>query len=163
MPRPKLHATRHDLPQEVREKAIAQLNQHLADSFDLFSQIKQAHWNVKGLQFHQLHLLFDTLAESTEEYIDTIAERTTALGGSAMGTVRMSAAASRLPEYPTDALDGRQHVEALAERFAALGASVRAAIGAAEEFGDVDTADLFTQISRGLDQHLWFLEAHVQG
>jgi starvation-inducible DNA-binding protein len=156
------YATKNDLAPDVREKAIALLNQQLADTSDLYSQTKQAHWNVKGMQFYQLHELFDTLAEAVEEYIDLIAERATALGGTALGTVRMSAANSRLPEYPPDAVEGRQHVEALSTRFASLAKTSRGAIDSASSLGDADTADLFTQVSRGLDQHLWFLEAHLQ-
>ena len=163
MAKTKSFRTQNNLTQNVREKAIALLNQQLADTFDLFSQIKQAHWNVKGMQFHQLHLLFDSLAEEIEEYVDLVAERATALGGAAFGTVRMAAATSRLPEYPLEAIDGRQHVEALVARFAALSATSRSAIDTAAEFGDADTADVFTEISRGLDKSLWFLEAHLQG
>src|ERR1700691_3178165 len=98
MSKHKLHSTKNDLSATVREKSIALLNQQLADTFDLFSQIKQAHWNVKGPTFIALHEFFDDLAEGVEEYIDTIAERATALGGTTLGTVRMAAAASRLPE-----------------------------------------------------------------
>jgi starvation-inducible DNA-binding protein len=163
MAKSRAFATKIDLAPEVREQAIALLNQQLADTSDLYSQTKQAHWNVKGMQFYQLHLLFDSLAETVEEYIDQIAERATALGGTALGTARMSAAGSRLPEYPLDAVEGRQHVEALAVRFASLAKTSRAAIESANTIGDADTADLFTQISRGLDKHLWFLEAHLQG
>ncbi len=154
--------TRIDLPAERREKLIALLNQHLADTFDLYGQNKQAHWNVKGPQFHQLHELFDKLAEELEGYVDLIAERATALGGTALGTVRMAAGASRLTEYPLDAGGSLQHVETLALRFAALAATTRSAIDAASELGDADTADLFTEVSRGLDKGLWFLEAHLQ-
>lgn len=139
--------TSKHLGAEVREKMTALLNQHLADLTDLHSQTKHAHWNVKGIQFFQLHEVFDTLAESLEEYADLIAERATAPGGTACGTVRLSAAASHLPEYPVDARNGPQHVEALAKRFATLAASSRAAI---------DTA-----ISRGLNKHLWFLESRL--
>lgn len=155
-------ATANDLSADVREKAISLLNQQLADAADLYSQTKQAHWNVKGMQFYQLHLLFDSLAEEVEGHIDEIAERATALGGIALGTSRMAAAASRLPEYPTSAVNGRQHLEALIARYAAVAKSTRAAIDAATGFGDADTADLFTGISRGLDKNLWFLESHVQ-
>jgi starvation-inducible DNA-binding protein len=147
---------------ELREQAIQLLNQQLADTFDLYSQLKQAHWNVKGLQFFQLHELFDKLADEVEEYVDSIAERATALGGTALGTARMSAAASRLPEYPLDAVEGRYHVEALVARVAGLAKTTRAAIDASASFGDADTADLFTEVSRGLDKNLWFLEAHLQ-
>src|SRR5438046_903154 len=160
MKKPGTFRTSIDLALDARQRSIALLNQHLADTFDLFSQIKQAHWNVKGMQFHQLHVFFDSLAEETEEYVDLIAERATALGGAAFGTARMTAATSRLPEYPLEAIDGRQHVEALVARFAALGATSRSAIDAAAECGDVDTADVFTEISRGLDKSLWFLVAH---
>src|SRR5262245_1690971 len=102
MPTSKLFPTRNDLAPTVREQAVQLLNQHLADTTDLYSQTKQAHWNVKGLHFYQLHLLFDTLAEAVEEYIDLIAERTAALGGTALGTVRQSAGRTRLPEYQVD-------------------------------------------------------------
>ena len=156
-------ATKNDLSPEVREKAVALLNQQLADTLDLYSQTKQAHWNVKGMHFYQLHLLFDNLAEAVEEYIDLIAERATALGGTALGTVRMSSTATRLTEYPLDAVEGRQHVEALSARFAVLAKTTRAAIDSASSYGDADTSDVFTEVSRGLDQHLWFLEAHLQG
>jgi starvation-inducible DNA-binding protein len=154
--------TRIDLPADNREKLIALLNQRLADTFDLYSQTKQAHWNVKGPQFHQLHELFDDLAGQVLDYVDLIAERATALGGTALGTVRMSAGASRLTEYPLDAGGSMQHVEAVAERFAALAATTRSAIDAADDLDDADTADLFTEVSRGLDKGLWFLEAHLQ-
>ena len=155
-------STRIDLPAQVREKMIALLNQQLADTFDLYSQIKQAHWNVKGPQFIALHELFDKLAEDVEDAVDTIAERATALGGMALGTARMAAHASRLPEYPSDAFPGNKAVMALAERFAAVARSTREGIDTASSAGDADTADVFTEVSRMLDKNLWFLEAHLQ-
>ncbi len=151
-------STGNDLGVDVREKATALLNQHLADTTDLYSQTEQAHWDVKGMQFCQLHELFDTLADSIEDYVDLIAERATSLGGTAWGTVRSSAAASRLPEYPLDARNGRQHVEALVARYSILAASTRAAIDAANAMGDADTVDVCTEVSRGLDKHLWLLD-----
>ena len=157
-----LFSTRNDLAREVRAKMISLLNQQLADTFDLYSQTKQAHWNVKGGQFFQLHELFDKLAEELLGYVDLIAERATALGGLALGTVRMSAANSQLVECDLDITDSLPTVESIAERYAALAASTRQAIESAEGQGDADTADLFTEVSRGLDKALWFLEAHLQ-
>lgn len=154
--------TRIDLPADRREKLITLLNQQLADTFDLYGQTKQAHWNVKGPQFHQLHELFDELANQLREFVDLIAERATTLGGTALGTVRMAAGASRLSEYPLDPGGSMQHVEALAARYAALAATTRSAIEAAEKEDDASTADLLTEVSRGLDKSLWFLEAHLQ-
>lgn len=151
------------LPEKTRAAMIDLLNQELADLSDLHSQTKQAHWNVKGMHFIALHKLFDELAEAIEHYIDDIAERATELGGVAMGTARMAAANSRLPEFPMSALDGQPVVTALVERFGAAAHNVRKDIDAADSAGDADTADLFTEVSRGMDKHLWFLEAHIQG
>jgi len=162
MSKPKMHKTSIDLNSETREQVVALLNQQLADTFDLYSQTKQAHWNVKGMQFMQLHELFDQLAGDLLPHVDEIAERVTSLGGTAMGTARMAGGTSRLPEYSAETIGGRESVEALVTRYAALAASTRAAIEAADELGDADTADLFTSVSRGLDKSLWFLEAHLQ-
>ena len=151
-----------DLPADRREAMADLCNQRLADSFDLYSQLKQAHWNVKGKDFFQLHTLFDTLAANVLEHVDLIAERATALGGYATGTARMAAANSALPEYPRDAVDGPDHVRALVERYAIYCAATREAIDTATEAEDQSTADMFTEISRQADKDLWFLEAHLQ-
>jgi starvation-inducible DNA-binding protein len=159
---PRRFETAVDLSETTRAEMIALLNQHLADTSDLYSQTKQAHWNVKGPHFYPLHLLFDELAEHREDEADLIAERATALGGYATGTVRMAAASSRLPEIPTDIDLGMTYVEALVERYGQLANSTRAGIDQADEAGDADTADLLTEISRQLDKDLWFLQAHLQ-
>ncbi len=162
MEKPKMHKTSIDLDAETREQIVALLNQQLADTFDLYSQTKQAHWNVKGAQFFQLHELFDKLAAELLDHVDTIAERATTLGGTAFGTARMAAAKTRLPEYSAETIGSRESVEALVNRYAELSATTRAAIDRADDLGDADTADLFTGVSRGLDKALWFLEAHLQ-
>ncbi|MCI0336065.1 MAG: DNA starvation/stationary phase protection protein Dps [Acidobacteria bacterium] len=162
MAKPKAFKTSIDLDVETREQMTTLLNQQLADTFDLYSQTKQAHWNVKGAQFFQLHELFDKLAGGLLEHVDDIAERVTTLGGTALGTARMSASSSRLPEYPTDVVGSLESVETLVARYAALAATTRAAIDTADKVGDIDTSDLFTQVSRELDKSLWFLEAHLQ-
>jgi starvation-inducible DNA-binding protein len=151
-----------DIPAGTRAEVIDLCNQQLADTADLQSQIKQAHWNVKGPEFIALHKLYDDLAEEVEGYVDLIAERVTQLGGYAMGTARMAAANSRLPEIPLDATDGLDTVRALVERYAAYATTTRAAIDETDKIGDMDTADIFTEVSRGIDKGLWFLEAHLQ-
>jgi starvation-inducible DNA-binding protein len=151
-----------DIPQATRSDMIALLNQELADTSDLYSQTKQAHWNVKGIHFYPLHLLFDQLAERRLGEADDLAERATEIGGYATGTVRMAAANSRLPEIPTDIDAGREYLEALVERYGTHANNTRAAIDTATNAGDADTADLLTEISRQLDKDLWFLQAHLQ-
>jgi starvation-inducible DNA-binding protein len=155
------YPTRIDLGLETRKTVIETLSQTLAASLDLKTQVKQAHWNVKGMNFLQLHELFDAMATELEGYVDMVAERITALGGTAMGTARIAAARSIIPEYPYDIVDGSEHVTALAERYAPYAAHLRAAIDSTGAAGDADTADLYTEISRDIDKRLWFLEAHL--
>jgi starvation-inducible DNA-binding protein len=158
----RLYPSRIDIPAEARIKIVVILNQSLAATMDLKTQSKQAHWNVKGTDFFQLHELFDELAAELEEYVDMVAERITALGGYAYGTARAAASNSILPEYPTDILEGKSHVAALADRFAIYGKHIREAIATTDKLGDADTADLYTEISRTIDKRLWFLDAHLQ-
>jgi starvation-inducible DNA-binding protein len=158
----KLLRSHNDLPEGNRGALIALLNKRLADTFDLYSQIKQSHWNVQGPDFFQLHQLFDQLAEEIFPFVDEIAERVTALGGVASGTARMAAQSSGLRENDLGAAEGRKHVDLLVERYAYYAAAVRKAIDEADDHRDKSTADLFTQISRAADKHLWFLVAHTR-
>ena len=153
---------RIDVAAGARERLVPLLNASLADMIDLFNQVKHAHWNVKGPSFIALHELFDDVAERVEEHCDLLAERVVALGGTAEGTTRQAASRSVVAEYDLSAVDGPQHVRALARQVAALAASVRQAIQASADAGDPTTADLFTEVSRALDKDLWFLEAHLQ-
>jgi starvation-inducible DNA-binding protein len=153
--------TRNDLPLATRTRVVKLLNARLADAIDLGTQVKHAHWNVKGPNFIALHELFDKIAESIEDHIDTIAERATALGGTAHGTLAVVAKTSSLKPYPTSAVDGQAHLKALVAVLADFGARVRAAIEESGKLGDADTSDLFTGVSRDLDKQLWFLEAHL--
>jgi len=154
--------TRIDIDPNVRKELIELLNQQLADATDLFTQTKQAHWNVKGLDFFQLHELFDTLAKLPRKHADLLAERATALGGLALGTVRMAAENSTLPEYPVETVEGREVVNLMVERWAAYAASLRAGIKRTQELNEPTTEDLLTELSRETDEALYFLEAHLQ-
>jgi starvation-inducible DNA-binding protein len=157
-----MYKTRHDLPEETRQRIIELMNSRLADAIDLKTQTKHAHWNVKGPSFIALHELFDQIASSVEEYSDLIAERVVQLGGKAAGTARLVARRSSLKEYPLETSDGSEHVEALSNALSAFGNACRRAIDSAGELGDADAADIFTEISRGIDKYLWFVEAHQQ-
>ena len=159
---PRTFATRIGIPGEAREALVDLLNARLADAFDLYSQLKQAHWNVRGSDFIQLHELYDTIAADVLGHVDMIAERATALGGLALGTARLTASSSSLEEYPLDAVAGHDTITVIADRLAAFGDAVRAEIDTASGLGDQDTADLFTEVSRAVDKHLWFVEAHLQ-
>jgi len=150
-----MYETRIDVGRQARLPLARLLNQRRADTIDLFNQTKHAHWNVKGPEFMQLHGLFDGVAERVEEGCDLLAERVVTLGVAAEGTTRQSAAASTIGEYDLAAVDGLDHVRALAGQVAKLAASIRGAIQQSAELGDPTTADLFTEISRSLDKDLW--------
>lgn len=159
----KLFPTANSTPTAYRSQLVDLLNQSLADATDLASQAKQAHWNLKGPNFVSLHALFDEVYEAADSYVDDLAERAVQLGGTAYGTVRLAAQASRLEEYQLTAITGPQHVAALAKAVGTLANGVRASIAASLQLDDADTADLYTEISRGLDKLLWKLEASQQG
>ena len=150
------------LSESTRQQSIDILNARLADTIDLKTQAKQAHWNVKGPEFFQLHELFDSIAGHLDDQADMIAERITALGGTALGTARISAATSSIPEYDLDAVNGLDHVVALSERLAKAANQFREDIDRTDDLDDKATSDLFTQITREADKDLWFLEAHLQ-
>lgn len=158
-----MYKTKNDLPEGVRKDLVELCNARLADAIDLQTQCKQAHWNVKGPDFISLHQLFDEVNEDVEAYVDLIAERAVQLGGTADGTARSIAKRTTLPEYGAAGGAGRAHVEALSTTLAAFGKLARQAISLSDEVKDADTTDLFTEVSRGTDKWLWFIEAHLQG
>jgi starvation-inducible DNA-binding protein len=157
-----MHKTRNDLAKPTRQKMIDLLNARLADAIDLYAQVKQAHWNVKGMQFYELHLLFDKVAEAVEEGVDEIAERAVALGGVVDGTIQGVVKRTTLAPYPVAIKAGRDHVDRVAQGLAAYGKNLRAGIQSAADAGDADTSDLFTELSREADKQLWLVEAHLQ-
>lgn len=157
-----MYDTENDISNGRRAKLIALMNQRLADAVDLQMQMKQAHWNVKGPSFIGLHELFDKVYAAAADYVDMIAERIAQLGGIAEGTIRMAAPRTRLAEYPLANADGLAHVAAVVRALSTFGREARNTITQVEEMDDADTADLFTEISRGIDKWLWFVEAHMQ-
>jgi len=156
-----MYTTKNDLPANGRAEVDESLNRHFADGVDLMHQAKQAHWNVKGPTFIALHKLFDEIVDAAEDYMDLIAERVVQLGGVAEGTMQAAVQRSKLKEYPLTISAEHDHVEALSSALAAYGRRVRAAIDQTDKLGDRDTADILTEISRGVDKYLWFVEAHL--
>jgi starvation-inducible DNA-binding protein len=157
-----MHKTRNDLTEKVRRKVINLLAVRLADAIDLGLQCKQAHWNVKGPQFIALHQLFDSIAAVAGGQVDALAERVTALGGTAEGTSQVVAKRTSLDSYPLTATSGPEHLQALAGALASYARLMREAIDTADGLGDKVTADLFTEIAAASDKQLWLVEAHLQ-
>ncbi|KQT87519.1 DNA starvation/stationary phase protection protein Dps [Aurantimonas sp. Leaf443] len=159
---PKLHASKNPISENIRGAMVQILQKHLGTAVDITYQTKQAHWNVKGMNFIAVHKLFDELHEVTEEYVDTIAERLTALGGQAQGTVQAATENSVLDPYPLDLVKSEDHLRRLADSYARWGAEVEKDIEEVSEAGDPLTEDLLTEVGRALDKSLYFLESHFQ-
>lgn len=153
--------THVDLDDTVRGPLIQMLNERLATTLDLYSQVKQAHWNIKGAQFFARHELFDRIAQKLAEAADNLAERVATLGGYALGTVRCASAHSHLPEYDLSAVEGRAHIAALVHRYAAYASGLRGGVALARELGDPPTEDLLVEILRAVELDLWFLDSHM--
>ncbi len=155
-----LHNTRNN--QNAKAVSIELLQARLADAIDVALITKQAHWNLKGPQFIGVHLMLDKFRDEQDEYVDEMAERITQLGGTARGTVQEVGKKTALEPYPVNIYQVSDHIHALIDRYATFANAIRANIDEVDEAGDPDTADLFTEVSRGIDKQLWFLEAHTQ-
>ena len=156
----RLHRTKNN--QNGRGVSVALLEKRISDGIDMALITKQAHWNLKGPQFIGVHLMLDTFREAQDEWVDMMAERITQLGGTAFGTVQEVAQRTALEPYPVNIYQVSDHIHALIDRYATVANALRSSIDEADEAGDADTADLFTEVSRGIDKQLWFLEAHTQ-
>lgn len=157
-----LHHSRIGLSDKIRVNVITLLNKTLASTLDLQVQCKQAHWNLKGMEFIALHLLFDDLHEVVEGFVDVVAERITSLGGTALGTIQEAVKNTALKPYPVDIFAAKDHLEHLSHNFAVLGELTRIDTQKTQDLGDLSTSDLYIDLNRMLDQKLWFLEAHLQ-
>lgn len=156
-----MHPIHNTLSETVRTQAAELLNRHLAAAIDLHGQLKQAHWNVRGPTFIAIHELFDKVAFATEDYTDQIAERAAALGGVAEGTIQVASEHSFPAPYPLRIADNSQYTFAVVATLAAFGRFDLDSVGLAAAMGDEDTADLFSEISRGIDHKFWLVESHV--
>lgn len=150
------------LTDNARKTAVSELNARLADGLALSMAIKQAHWNVKGINFIAVHELFDTVHANLEAHLDVFAERVQVLDGVAIGTAEAVAKSSTLREYPTDLVKSADHIREICARMRDHGEKLRAAIDVTDEAGDANTADIFTAASRTADKDLWFLESHLE-
>ena len=158
----KNHPTANNLKSNAKSASIELLNARVADCIDLALLTKQAHWNLKGRQFIAVHEMLDGFRTQVDDFVDTMAERVVQLGGTALGTTQTTAKATTLSPYPLDVYAVPDHLKALIDRYGKAANNVRESIDQADEAGDADTTDIFTEVSRGLDKALWFLEAHLQ-
>lgn len=161
-PKSRMYKNRVALPDDVKSKVVDVMNVRLAAALDMYSQAKYAHWNVKGMNFYQLHLVFDATAKVIFKQIDPIAERITQLGGVAAGTVRQSAEVSPIAPYKTDAVDGPSHLTALADALGTYCKELRDASDKIDDLGDEPSSDFFKQLVVEAEEELYFIESHLE-
>lgn len=157
------YESKNDISPETKEKMIQLLQDRLSDGIDVTLQTKQAHWNIKGPHFIALHKLFDDVNEHMRHFVDLIAERIVQLGGIAEGTVQSVHQQTQVPPYPLQPLDETVHIDTLSHALSHFARTIRQSIDLAEQGRDIGTMDLFTEVSRGVDMDLWFVEAHIEG
>lgn len=156
-----MHPTKNTMPEKTRRKVIDALTPLLIDTLDLQSQLKQAHWTIRGPGFKELHELFDEIAGDAAAWADLLAERIAQLGGHPKATARVVAKQSSLREYPLDTVASQDHVTAVSNVLGDFGGKARETIDTCDDLGDKDAADICTEISRAADKHLWFVESHA--
>ena len=157
-----LHKTNNDMQDNAKANSMVLLEQNLANGLDVANMTKQAHWNLKGPEFIGIHLMLDGFRDEQDDWNDKMAERIVQLGGTAKGSTQAVGERTKLPPYPLNIYAIADHLKALIDRYAQHANTVRKSIDEADDAGDPDTADVFTEVSRGLDKQLWFLEAHTQ-
>ncbi len=155
-----MYRTGNTLPQQTRSRSVALLNRHLAGAIDLHARVKQAHWNVRGPAFGAIHELLEEVAEVIEEYSDLIADRAATLGGHAQGTVQTAAKQTFLEPYRLGGGGTEGHIAAVTSALAGFSDSLQIAIDQSYSVCDIETSDLFTEVSRGIDYQLWLVELH---
>lgn len=154
-----MYKTPSHLSEASRTELVRTLNARLADGLDLHSQLKVAHWNVRGPQFPALHPLFEQFAIQLATYNDSIAERAVTLGGLAAGTARHVAKTSRLSEYPQDTTRDLDHVRLLAERLDVYLVGARESREIAQKLADEESVSLLTDVITDFEKNAWFLRA----
>jgi starvation-inducible DNA-binding protein len=148
------------MPGDNTTKAlIDSLNGLLADCFALYLKTKNFHWHVKGPQFHDLHLLFDTQATEIFALTDTIAERVRKNGGATLTSIGSIAGHTVIADDNREGLDAMAMVLALRDDNAKLVERIRAAKAAAGDAGDNATDGMADDWTDQAQQRGWFLSS----
>jgi starvation-inducible DNA-binding protein len=143
---------------QAPEGLVHNLQKILVDLIELHLQGKQAHWNLVGTNFRDLHLQLDEIVDSAREAADTIAERMRALDAVPDGRTDTVVATTSVPAAPAGLIGTTDVVDIIADR---IYATVDTARTIHDEVDAVDpsTADLLHAIITDLEKHAWMLNS----
>jgi starvation-inducible DNA-binding protein len=152
-----MNPTNNEVPEKKKHAAVVELlGARLADALELKNRTKRVHCCVQSPSFFALHELFEKANEGVEEYVDLVADRLAQLGEDPDRDAPRATVREELP-----VVTGRENVDAVATALATFRERVRASVDVSDKAGDAATADLFSEISRGVDNWLWFVESHL--
>jgi starvation-inducible DNA-binding protein len=134
----------------------------LVDLVELHLQGKQAHWNIVGSNFRDLHLLLDEIVSSARDASDTIAERMRALHAIPDGRSETVTATTSLPSLPSGEINTREAVELMAARLTAVATRARSVHDAVDE-QDPTSADLLHEVIETSEKFAWLMGAENWG
>nr|WP_034653591.1 DNA starvation/stationary phase protection protein [Cellulosimicrobium sp. MM] len=143
---------------EASEKLRTHLQRVLVALVDLHVQGKQAHWNVTGRGFRDLHLQLDDVVDAAREHSDTVAERMRALQVVPDGRTETVATTTDLSPYPAGLVSVGDTVDAVVERIAQTVEVVRA-VHDDVDAEDPTSADILHEIIADLEKQAWFLSS----
>jgi starvation-inducible DNA-binding protein len=148
----------HERGFQPSQQLVQNLQQILVDLIELHLQGKQAHWNVVGTNFRDLHLQLDELVDFAREGSDTIAERMRALDAVPDGRSDTIVATSSLPRFPANEQNTTDVVDRITTRVYATVDTLRT-VHDAVDAEDPSTADILHEQIDGLEKLAWLIKS----
>lgn len=139
----------------------ANLQSVLVDLIDLHVQGKQAHWNIVGTNFRDLHRQLDEIVDDVREFSDQVAERLRALEATPDGRAETVSATTHLPHFPAGEVSTTDAVGLVTERLDATVANIRSVHDEVDD-EDPTSADILHSIIEKLEQHAWMVSAETR-
>jgi starvation-inducible DNA-binding protein len=146
---------------QERVKSVRLLQQLTVDLLAVFNLYKEAHWDLSGPLYLQLHEYYDQQAEFYHKQADVFAERVLHLGYSVDGRYATIARTTTIPEFPAGYLTDNESLRLLVERVTVLQKEIYKGIQETEQ-SDPPTSNRLQDLAYSVDKNLWQLRIHLQ-
>lgn len=138
------------------------LSGFLADEFILYTKTRNAHWNVEGPQFHEMHKFFESQYEELDEIMDSVAERIRMLGHYAPATLKHYLELTHLTEQPSQPNTANGFIKELLGDHESIIIRLRENINhIGNDLQDLGTSDFITGLMESHEKMAWMLRAHL--